>query len=100
MKNPEKLAIIKRLESYLDNGITAGDHVDLRNLIFDVNIFLDKENIDVESLKLHESLAVQSIGKDAPTYWQVMRVEAGWIYSRWDEEKQDYHPDSIMVRKG
>lgn len=99
MQNPEKLALIKRIEDYLDNGINVFHHVEVRNLLFDTNLFLCTEPIDLNDLRLHESIDVETVGKDAPTYWQVMRVEGGWIYTRWDSEAQNYLETSIYVPK-
>ena len=52
----------------------------------------------IYNLALHEGIAIESKGKDATTYWQVLRVHDGWIYTQWDSEKQAYTNDSIHVK--
>lgn len=42
-------------------------------------------------LKLHEGISAVSLGKSAETYWQILRVPGGWIYTYWDCEKEKYN---------
>lgn len=51
----------------------------------------------IYNLDLHESINIQSNGKDATTYFQVMRVADGWIYTYWDSELQQYSNNGVFV---
>lgn len=53
--------------------------------------------LKIYKLMLHESASITSCGEGAETYWQVLRVAGGWIYTQWDSEKQDYKGEGIFV---
>jgi hypothetical protein len=46
----------------------------------------------IYSLQLHESCHIALMGLDgvAVADYGVLRVPGGWLYQRWDVEKQDY----------
>ncbi len=57
---------------------------------------MEKEKT-IYDLELHESMDVESLGKDATTYFQVMRVPGGRIYTYWNTQTQSYDNRGIFV---
>jgi len=49
----------------------------------------------VYDLELHEALAITTTG-DGILHLSALRVPGGWIYSAWDEEKQEYTRDTFV----
>lgn len=56
------------------------------------------KHLDIYSMKLHENISVNTTSNDSASIsYGITRVAGGWIYSTWNNEKQEYNSPGVFV---
>lgn len=82
---------LKECIRQIEEGGYSNEAGDLKNLVAFVKL---KEIIEANNSTLDIAEITQ---KEMENYMRRMRVESGWIYNFWNDEKKDFNQEWVFV---